>query len=267
MPIVVSRALAALLAVLAGIGAGLLMAAPAEAARTLTISITADGPKPATLTASAGDTIVFKNDDATFVHQARSASPNWSFDTRPLAPGQSFTVGVLSKPGDYRYAGANLDDFTGRVVVPAPAESPPARPSSSPSGEPGESPPPPSAQASPSSSPTGGSGDAGAPSLGGFGGAGGPSDAPEASASALPPAVAAPLPGVSPSAAATEEPGVVTALGSLPSPATARRYGLPVALATVGVVGALSLIARVLLAQPTAARAAASPARQRRRTA
>jgi len=246
-----------------------LTAAPALAARTITISITADGPKPAAVNAEVGDTIVFKNVDATFIHQARSASTNWSFNTGPLAPGAQATAGKLSKPGEYLYEGVNLDSFKGKVVVPAvPAPAPAG--SSTPAPKPAGSAPPGSSggnsspAASPTASPasTGGSGSAGGPSLGGFGSVGGPQFPVAPSAGAPAPNVAPLLPGeVLPSAGATAPAGpvVVAAPGRLPSSATARRYGLPAALAAVAAAGVASLLVRLLLAHPAA--------RARRRTA
>jgi len=48
--------------------------------------------------------------------------------------------------------------------------------------------------------------------------------------------------------------------GALPGSLTVRRYGLPIALAVVALAGVGSLLVRVLLAEPTARRATASPA-------
>ena len=60
-----------------------------------------------------------------------------------------------------------------------------------------------------------------------------------------------------PSAGATTPAGpfVVAAPGRLPSSATARRYGLPAALAAVAAAGVVSLLVRLLLAHPAARRA------------
>jgi len=43
--------------------------------------------------------------------------------------------------------------------------------------------------------------------------------------------------------------------GRLPEPPTGRKYGLPAALAAVGVAGVASLLVRLLLAHPAARRA------------
>ena len=152
----------------------LLGIAPASAAaKTITISLTANGPKPASITAAVGDSVVFRNDDQTFVHEVASASGPWEkgFDSGPLAPGQTYPGGKLTKAGDYVYRGANLDSFTGKVVVPggttasaAPAPSRSAAPAPSRSAAPASSPTPAS-----SASPTGGTGQVGPPPLaGGF---------------------------------------------------------------------------------------------------
>ena len=232
-------------------GAVPLLAPSAHAAVTRTIELTADGPKPANLTAAVGDTIVFKNTDQTFIHQVDEASTNWSFSCPPLAPNQTCTAGKLAKPGEYLYEGVNLDSFTGKVVVPGTASPAPAptrasaAPAPSRSAAPGGSP-----AASPS--PTGGSGSVGAPPLsGGFGTGGFPSVGPSPGGPA--PAVAPVLPGEQASAAPqSTAQAVAVAPGRLPEPATARRYGLPAALAAVAAAGVGSLLVRLLLAHPAA---------------
>lgn len=229
----------------------LLGASPAYAARTITISLTADGPKPASVTAAIGDTIHFRNDDATFVHDVGAKSTNWpnpTFDSGPMPPGSTYNAGKLTKAGTYTYEGKNLDTFSGKVVVPAatspaPAKSPTAKPAASKS---------PAARPSPtaSPSPTGGSGNIGPPPL-----AGGVIPPPPAPGGGLAPNVAPTLAGEDvPSA----EPGggtVAVGHGRLPEPPTGRKYGLPAALAAVGIAGVVSLLVRLLLAHPAARRA------------
>ncbi|MDT7570923.1 MAG: hypothetical protein QOE05_1097 [Actinomycetota bacterium] len=224
---------------------------PAYAARTITISLTPDGPKPASVTAAIGDTIQFKNDDATFVHDVGAASSNWpnpNFDSGPMPPGAVYSAGKLTKAGTYLYEGKNLDSFSGKVVVPAgsspaPAKSPTAKPAPSKSAAPASSP-----AASPS--PTGGAGNIGPPPL-----AGGVIPPPS-------PLAGGPAPNVAPTLAGEEVPSaepsgdaVAVGHGRLPEPPTGRKYGLPAALAAVGVAGVVSLLVRLLLAHP-AARAA-----------
>jgi plastocyanin len=230
----------------------LLGVAPAYAAKTITIDITADGPKPASTTAAVGDTIQFRNADPTFVHEVGAKSANWSFDTGPMAPGQVRPAGKLTKAGVYVYQGVNLDSFTGQVTVPSaggPAPSP-TRAAPAPSRSPAASAQP--ASPSPSATPTGGSGVAGPPPLAG-------GIIPPASPSAQPPG---PAPAVAPTLAGEDEAspqpsGGVVAIGHgrLPEPPTGRRYGLPAALAAVAAVGVASLLVRLLLAHPAAKQA------------
>jgi plastocyanin len=238
----------------------LLGIAPASAAaKTITISLTANGPKPAATTAAVGDSVVFRNDDQTFVHQVSSASTNWSFNSPPLAPGQTFPAGKLAKPGTYVYRGANLDSFTGKVVVPggttASAAPTPSR-SAAPAPSRSASPKPSAAPTSASPSPTGGSGQVGPPPLaGGFGSVGAPTP-PAASAGAPAPNVAPTLAGEEPVVSAEPSgPAVAIGHGRLPEPPTGRRYGLPAALAAVAAAGVASLLIRLLLAHPAAKRA------------
>jgi plastocyanin len=233
----------------------LLGVSPAYAAKTITISLTADGPKPANVTAAIGDTIQFKNDDSTFVHDVGNKSTNWptangSFDSGPLPPGATYPVGKLTKAGTYLYEGKNLDSFSGQVVVPSatgpvPTKSPTAKPAASRTPAPQQS-----TTASPS--PTGGTGNIGPPPL-----AGGiiPPPSPLGGGSV-------PAPNVAPTLAGEELPtvepsGPVVAIGHgrLPEPPTGRKYGLPAALAAVGAVGVASLLVRLLLAHPAARRA------------
>jgi plastocyanin len=243
-------------AVLALASALLLAASPASAARTLTVSIRSDGPTPAVLTATAGDTVVFRNDDPALPHQVRSTSANWAFDTGPLPPGGTATAGTLATPGEYRYGGGALDNFTGKVVVAGPVASVSAAPS-------------PSRSASPAPSRPASAGPVAAPPASAV-----PSGSASASASASPvvpltgvfpdlmvsgtpvpggpaPAVAPVLPGATgtPSAVGTAVPAEP---GSLSGPEGGRRYGLPAVLAGVAAAGVGSLLVRLLLAHPAA---------------
>jgi plastocyanin len=234
----------------------LLAASPALAAKTVTIDITADGPKPASTTAAVGDTIVFRNADMTFVHQVRSKSTNWTFNSGPLAPGQTYPVGKLAKAGTYEYQGANLDSFTGKIVVPGstPAPAPSATRSAAPAPSKSAAASPAAASASASASPTGGTGAVGPPPLaGGFGTVGVPSPPPGATGPA--PAVAPTLAGEEVASAAPSGETVAIGTGRLPEPPTGRRYGLPAALAAVAAAGVASLLVRLLLAHPAARRA------------
>ena len=151
---------------------------------------------------------------------------------------------------------------------PAPASDPSAAPGSGPSGEPagpsGNAP----AGAQPGSSPgappaTGGTGTTTPLPFGGGFGSFGSTPQPIPGLDPLAPAIApplelaappsAPLPDVAAPQLATEadEPGVAALpTGSLPGTLTDRAYGLPAALATVALLGVVSLLVRVLLAEP-----------------
>jgi plastocyanin len=228
----------------------LLGVSPAYAAKTITISLTADGPKPASVTAAIGDTIHFRNDDATFVHDVGAKSTNWpnpTFDSGPMPPGATYNAGKLTKAGTYTYEGKSLDTFTGKVVVPtaspAPANSPTAKPAPSKSAAPQKS-----ATASPS--PTGGAGNVGPPPL-----AGGIIPPPSSRGGGPAPNVAPTLAGEDVPTAEPSGSAVAVGHGRLPEPPTGRKYGLPAALAAVGAAGVASLLMRLLLAHPAARRA------------
>jgi plastocyanin len=249
---------ALLAGLLALVLAPLLFAVPAFAAKTITISLTASGPKPASTTAAIGDTIKFRNDDATFVHQVANKSTNWRFNSGPMPPGAVVTAGTLTKAGEYDYQGVNLDSFTGKVVVPS-ATTPTTKPAPSPtkavSPAPTRSAAAPASPAGASPSPTSAAGVTGPPPLaGGFGTGGAPTPAPSARG---------PAPNVAPTLAGEETSppppptggAVAVGTGRLPEPPTRRRYGLPAALAAVAAAGVASLLVRLLLAHP-AARAA-----------
>ncbi|GAC1441816.1 MAG: hypothetical protein NVSMB55_10600 [Mycobacteriales bacterium] len=248
-------------ALLALVALPLLAAAPASAGRTVTVSITANGTKPASATAAVGDTVTFVNDDPTFVHQVANKSPNWRFNSQPLTPGQHYTTPALTTPGTYDYQGVNLDSFVGRVVVPAstaPAAAPAPTKSSAaaPSGQPRSPVPSPSASAAGSPSPPGGTAVVAPPPLaGGFGAL---TVSPAPGAGALPPALApnvAPTPvGQDVGSPAPSGSAIAIGTGRLPEPPTGRRYGLPAAVAAVAAVGVASLLIRLLLAHPNARR-------------
>jgi plastocyanin len=235
--------------------APLLSTSPASAAAvTRTIELTADGAKPAALTAAVGDSILFRNTDQTFVHSVGSTGTNWEFTCGPLAPGQACPPIKLTKPGIYTYEGTGLDAgrLKGKVTVPAaapsPARSASAAPRSTATRAPGTGSTP--APAS-SASPAGGTGSAGPPITGGFGSVGAPTPPPPAGPA---PDVAPVLPGgqVSSPQPGPSGPLVEAAPGRLAAPTTARRYGLPAALAAVAAAGVGSLLVRLLLAHPAA---------------
>lgn len=162
---------------------------------------------------------------------------------------------------------------------PAPAGEPSAQPSSGPSGEPAPGAsggatsggPPPgdaSAGASPGApagapAPTGGTGTTAPLPLSGEFGSFGSTPQPIPGLDPLAPAIAPPLELAAPPtallpdvaapapSAETRTPGIAALpTGSLPGATTDRAYGLPAALATVTILGVVSLLVRVLLAEP-----------------
>ncbi|MCA1720481.1 MAG: hypothetical protein LC779_05015 [Actinobacteria bacterium] len=132
--------------------------------------------------------------------------------------------------------------------APSPPGSTAPGPSPAPAQSPAASPAP--AGASPASSPTGGTGAVGPPLISG--------ELPSAEPSPGGPApdVAPVLPGTegeqSPEPTASAGPAVAVSPGRLAEPSTARRYGLPAALAAVAAAGVASLLVRLLLAHPAA---------------
>jgi plastocyanin len=286
----------------AGIVAGLALlvasllgaASPAQAA-VKDIRITQSGPEPQVLVVAAGDTVRVVNAD-TFVHRVVSSSAGWAFDTGSLLPGEAYEVKpALSRAGSYTYRGDGLDRFQGRVTVPGAPQASAGASASPPAGaavrpSPGAASASPGASGSPtaspvpasSPSPTGGTGSVpGPPPL--LGGGLVPPSAPQLPG--LPPAVA-PVPvltgapvvaGGLPTVASTV-PEVAAAAqaaaavpvqpvvsGPLPGAPDSRRFGLPVVLALLTAGGVLSLLVRLLLAEPVTSREPA-PARTPART-
>lgn len=271
------RRFAGLAAALALLVASLLLgvASPAHAA-VKDIRLTQDGPDPAALVVAAGDTVRFVNAD-TFVHRVVSDSAGWAFTTGTLLPGETYEVKpALTRPGTYTYRGDGLDDFTGSVTVPgAPVASSPAAspgPRASAAASPSVTPSP-GASGSPTASPSPSGGTSAVPGppplLGG--GLLPPTTSPSPG---LPPAVApvpvltgAPLvagglPTVAPStpdlsaeaAAAPAVPAPEVVAGPLPGAPDSRRFGLPVVLALLTAGGVVSLLVRLLLAEPVPGR-------------
>ena len=238
------------IAVLAGAQLGLGVLAPAAQAAERTITITADGPEPVTLTGvRPGDTIVFVNGDGTFPHTVASRSANWSFSTT-IFPGDRFEVpDALTTAGRYLYGDdSELEDYSGEVVVGTVAK-PSRTPTRSPAPRATRSAP---ATSEPTASPTSGTGVLTAPPI-----AGGPT--PSAT-----PTPTGPAPVTAPEPSETEDPEEQTTVlgdGPLPEPYTPRAYGLPGAVAAVGAVGTATLLVRFLLAHP-AGRASARVRRE-----
>lgn len=221
---------------LAGLLVALAALVPQASAATRTVQLTNEGPKPAALTITAGDRIVFVNDD-TAPHQVRSEGA-WQYDSGPLPPGQtSEPTPALTAPGTYRYSDVRgvvvlPQTFAGSITVPAPAptRSPTSAPTASPTPRPTHSPTathtPTRPAATHSSAP--------APSRT-------PSPEPTRSATVVPPA---------PTPSATPAPEIRYGGPQALVQSSPHRYGLPALVAGVALGGVLSLLVRYLLSLP-----------------
>lgn len=223
---------------------------PASAA-THTVTLATSGPSPSAITIKAGDTVTFKASDANTYH-VRRTSGSWTFSAT-VTSGKPATTRAFASAGTYAYS-MTFDTLLG--------ESPPQNgsivvPASSPSPTPSKtSAPRPSASASPSAHPAGSPGAGAAPTQTGV---------------AIPPPITGavvPTPSVTPSSGPvpqvappalpdtpTPEPSKATSVTYSDKKLTqgsAHGFGLPAALAVVGVVGVVSLIVRLLLAAPEA---------------
>lgn len=259
---------------LAWVLASLLLAVPATAAERV-VSVTAAGLAPARLEVRAGDKVKFNvTNDLLASTRLKSTGGPWSFDevvSGDVAGAGTFTVPEpLTTPGRYSYtATRGGKTFQGSVVVPEPAASAAPSPSAAASPSAGAAaPPPPVASKAPAAvpappPPAGGSGSAALPPLtGGFGSVGAPAPMPGGIAPA--PSLALPLLpeqqqafGPLPATAPAPTIGALrtTAVaGDLAGQPTLRGYGLPTAIAAVLAGGVLSLLVRLLVADPAAAR-------------
>ncbi|MGZ6826194.1 MAG: hypothetical protein ACXVGH_05330, partial [Mycobacteriales bacterium] len=243
----------------------LLPTGPARAA-TVGVSLTVQGPSPAQASARAGDTVVFTNNDAV-THTVRASGGGWSF-SQAVAPGSSASH-PFPAAGTYRYTDTHQVGVltsrsdAGSVVVAAPAAPPPPpapapsrsvapQPTRTPTATPRATPPP-----------TQSPGTATAPAVGAL---------PVPVGGAVPTAstpTPAPSPAVAPSlSAAGAAPSAVPQTGAPAGPAyaqgaltqgSAHRYGLPAALAVLALTGVVSLLVRLLLADPAAQAARRAP--------
>ncbi len=257
------------LVVLLAAAAALLLAAPARAA-TRVVILGPQGPSPQNITLAKGDSVRFQNDDGV-THTVTDAGTNWSF-RKAIAAGASATTPAFPTAGTFSYT----DDFVlvavpqragGSIVVPSTAAT--ASPSAAPKPSATTSPAPrpsaaPSPTAAPTASPTstpatvGGAGTAVPP---GFGPGVLPSTGPTPPASGPQPDLAPPVADSSASPAAVA-PGATISYGDRNGvvQGSPHRYGLPAALAVVGITGIVSLLVRLLLAQPEARRRRTGPA-------
>lgn len=226
---------------------GLVLVPQAQAA-TKTVSLTNQGPSPTSLTIAAGDAVTFVNND-TVSHTVARTSGAWTFN-KTIAAGAAATTAAFPKAGTYAYSDSFMlvavpRTLAGSIVVPVPpSPSPTPKPSSTPK---------PSATPSPTPGATASSS---------------PTPASTSSATAAPPLIigGSPPPTASPRASAVPGPDIASPQASATAAVTdiaygaktgliqgsPHRYGLPAALAVVGIVGVLSLLVRFLLALPEA---------------
>ncbi len=194
--------------------AGALAAGPPAVAVERVVQVGRGGVQPQVLQAAPGDTVRFVNDDPTFAYRAQSTGGPWRFDSGPTAllEGDFVVPAALTAPGTYAYRVAQDAPFSGSVVVVGGGASPAA-----------------SAGAS-----------AGVTAV--------PTGAPAGTAPAPP----SPEPGAGGSpAAATPAPVAAPAVpGPLAGARSARALGLALLVAVVLLVGAASLLLRLLLVLP-----------------
>lgn len=257
-----ARALVLLLALLAAALGFVVAGAPASAA---TVDVVLTDREPAVVSLRPGDSVRFVNGESGLLalHRVTSAqrdgSAAWSYDSGNLSAGQAGPLATFPSAGTFVFLdrrggpGPLGQDLFGRidVVAPAPAAAPapplpapaaPAPPPPAPPAPPAAAPAPASAPAAPAGSLAGLTGSAG---LGGL--------QQPVPGGVVPPAFADLLAeaGVEPPQA--EGPPPVQALqGPLPGETTLRALGLPAALAALAAVGVVSLLVRVLLAEPVA---------------
>lgn len=213
---------------------------PARAA-TATVTLTDQGPSPATVTIKAGDSVRFVNNGSS-THTVTS-NEGWTY-SKQIPAGGNATTPAFPKAGTYSY-----DDTWTLIAVPQQAagsidvKKVAAPPSPKPSKTATRSPSPaatPSASPSLSPVPTA---SANAPGLGGVTL---PTPTPQPSSSVPAPEVASPQP----SATLLAEPAYGGKDGLVQS--SPHRFGLPAALAVVAIVGTVSLLLRYLLSLPEA---------------
>jgi plastocyanin len=186
------------------------------AAEELVVTITAEGVRPQVLVAQAGDTVRFVNEDRSFAYRAQSTGGPWRFDSGPttLLTDDFAVPEPVTRPGTYAFRVAQDPPYRGTVLVGVPAPS------------------------------------AGAPSPGAPGpGAASPGPGVPPAATSAPTVPPPPVP-QTPTPPAQPSVGPAAVPGSLPGEPSGRRLGLPTALAAVLVVGAGSLLLRLLLAEP-----------------
>jgi plastocyanin len=227
------RGLAALCAVLLAVP--LLVLAVSAQAATVVVTLSSDGPNPASVTIKRGDTVTFRNTD-NVSHRIRRNAGAWSYD-RQIPAGGSAVTPQFAAAGGFGYE----DSFTiallpqtvnGSITVIAPKPTATRSPTPSPR---------PSTTRSPTASPSPSGTPSATPS--------GLAITPPIGIATIPPTTA-PMPNLAPPMPTS--PVTTTAPVSYGSKAdlvqsSPHRYGLPMALALLLAIGVLSLIARLLL--------------------
>lgn len=243
------------------VGALLLLAAllfllgvPAQAA-TKTVTLSDQGPSPTSLALKAGDIVKFVN-SGNSSHQVDSVA-GWTFH-RAIQAGASASTPAFTKAGTYTYddsytlvavpqtARGTFTVTAGTPTTPSPTPKPSATRTTSPT-------PKPSAGQTQTPSPTSAATSSGVAIAPGLGTGIVPTTPPPSATIGPNPDIAPPQP----SAAGSRTP-LAIAYGGKDGvvQSSPHRYGLPAALAVVGIVGVLSLLVRLLLAEPASRRTA-----------
>ncbi len=191
---------------------GLLLAPPASAASVTVTLRAAAAPSPGAARAEAGDSLVFRNADV-LDHVVQAKSTNWQLSV--TVPAEGSASYRLTRAGTFTYTDTRqllMGVYTGSITVTA-----------APNTTPGQTAGPRPSLASPADGAT-----------------------PGPTASVVPG-------GATPGPTASVVPGgaQTTSRGRLTQGST-HRFGLPVLLAVVALVGVVTVLGRYLLAQPAA---------------
>jgi hypothetical protein len=103
---------------MAVLACGALFAAGLALAGAATVSLTATGPKPGTVTIDWGDTVVFTNVDTV---ERAVTSQRGAFSSGPISPGASFEHRFDGRPGRYGFVQSGSRPNTSGVVELAPS--------------------------------------------------------------------------------------------------------------------------------------------------
>jgi len=235
------------IALLAALAVALLVRVPGAGAATKTVSLGSNGPTPQTITINRGDRVSFVNND-NGSHTITSNAGGWSFRAT-IQPGARATTPAFTTAGRFGYSDVFFitvvqQSVNGFIEVKATAPSPTPKPTASRTPSPSAKPsatksPTPRPSATPSSS--------------------GVAIGPGLVLGTVPPLVvpSGPAPNVAPpETLGTSTPATTLAYGpkSAIVQSSSHRYGLPVLLALLAVVGVLSLLVRLLLAEPAGRR-------------